>query len=106
MSIASQLHQLQEQDTELESDERAVSQITTQLGDNKTVTEAQSKLSAARQHLQELTKEQRSLEGDIEDISSKLTTVEKELYGGRVRNPKELTDLQREVEGLKTRPTP
>ena len=103
MSIASQLYQLQEVDTELESDEQAVSRITLQLGDNTAVTEAQSKLDAGRQHLHELTKQQRSMEMDIADITSKVTTVEKELYGGRVRNPKELTDLQREANGLKAK---
>ena len=106
MSVASQLYQLQEIDTELESDEQAVSRITLQLGDNKTVIEAQNKLASGRERLQELTKQQRSIEGDIEDITSKLTSVEKELYGGRVRNPKELTDLQREADGIKARRKP
>ena len=106
MSVASQLYQLQEIDTELESDEQAVNQISRQIGDNKIIIEAQNRLTAERQHLEELTKQQRSLEGDIEDIASKVTTVEKELYGGRVRNPKELTDLQHEAEGLKTRRAP
>ena len=106
MSIASQLFQLQEIDTELESGEKTVSRITLQLGDNKVVTEAQSKLAAAHQRLQELNKQQRSLEMDIADITSKLTKVDKELYGGKVRNPKELTDLQHEAEGLKARRTP
>jgi len=94
---------LQEVDTELESDEKAVTRINIQLSDNTAVTEAQSRLDSARQHLAEQGKQQRSLENDIADITSKLTTVEKELYGGKVRNPKELTDLNRESEGLKTK---
>lgn len=103
MSVASQLYQLQEVDTELESDEQAVNQISRQLGDNKTVTEAQSSLSTERQHLAELTRQQRSLEWEIDDLTSKLTTIEEKLYSGRVRNPKELADLQHESEGLKAR---
>ncbi len=101
MSIASQLYQLQEIDTELESDEHAVSHITLQLGDNKTVTEAQARLDAERRHLAELTKQQRAIEADIADLTSKITTIDKKLYGGRVGNPKELTDLSHESEGLK-----
>ncbi|MBI2850266.1 MAG: hypothetical protein HYX80_04385 [Chloroflexi bacterium] len=105
MSVASQLYQLQEADTELGSDEQAVTQITRQLGDNKVVAEAQSKLDSARRHLEAVTKEQRSTEWEIDDLTSKLKTIEEKLYSGRIRNPKELTDLQREADELKARRT-
>ena len=101
MSVASQLYQLQETDTELESAEKSVTQINRQLGDRGTVTEAEKTLASARRHLEELTKQQRSVENEIADLNSKLSLVEKDLYGGRVRNPKELTDLQHEAEGMK-----
>src|SRR3970040_1868135 len=103
MSVASQLYQLQEIDTEFESDEQAVKQIPRQLGDNKKVAEAKNKLATAHQRLEGLSKQQRSTEWEIDDLTSKLKTVEEQLYSGRVRNPKELTDLQREADGLKSR---
>ena len=103
MSVASQLFQLQEIDSGLNADEQSVSRIGRQLDDRSALNDIQSKLGAARQHLEGLTKEQRSLEWEIDDLSAKMKTVEKELYGGRVRNPKELTDLQHEDELLKAK---
>lgn len=101
MSVAKQLYQLQEVDLELESNEQALNQIASQLGESKAVIETQNKLALERQHLEELTHQQHSVEWEIEDITSKLTTAEKELYSGRIRNPKELTNLQQEIDSLK-----
>ncbi|MFC1948984.1 zinc ribbon domain-containing protein [Chloroflexota bacterium] len=101
MSIVSQMYKLQEVDLEIESDERTLNHITSQLGESKIVIEAQNKLDSERQHLEELLRQQQSVEWEIDDISSKLASVEKDLYGGRIRNPKELTDLQHEADLLK-----
>ncbi|MFC1958866.1 zinc ribbon domain-containing protein [Chloroflexota bacterium] len=103
MSVTSQLYQLQEVDLELESNGQALNQITSQLGESEAVNAAQDKLASERQHLEELTHQQHSVEWEIDDITSKLTTVEKELYSGKIRNPKELTDLQHETDGLKAK---
>jgi predicted nucleic acid-binding Zn-ribbon protein len=103
MSVAKQLYQLQEVDQELESDERTLNYIISQLGESEAVIETQNKLSSERQQLEELTHQQRSVEWEIDDISGKISKVEEELYSGRVRNPKELTDLQHEVDSLKNK---
>ena len=68
-------------------------------------TQASAALDAERAHLAELKKQQRSIEADDNDLSAKLNKFEKELYGGKVRNPKELLDLQREVDALKSKRT-
>ncbi len=101
MSVVNQLYHLQEVDLELESNEQALKQITRQLGESEVVIETQNKLASERRHLEELTHQQHSVEWEIDDITSKLTTVEEQLYSGRVRNPKELTDLQHETDILK-----
>jgi len=103
MSVAKQLYQLQEIDLELESKEQALKQIASQLGENQAVVRVQTKLASENQHLEELRRQQHSTEWEIDDLVGKLTTAEKELYSGRIKNPKELTNLQHEVEGLKTR---
>jgi len=103
MSVAKQLYQLQEVDQELESSKRTLNYIISQLGESEAVIETQNKLSSERQQLEELTHQQRSVEWEIDDISGKISKVEEELYSGRVRNPKELTDLQHEVDSLKNK---
>ncbi len=103
MSVAKQLYQLQEVDLELESSERALNQIASQLGESEAVVMTRNKLALERQHLEELERQQHSIEWEIDDITSKFTTAEKELYSGKIRNPKELTNLQHEIDGLKAR---
>jgi predicted nucleic acid-binding Zn-ribbon protein len=103
MSVAKQLYQLQEVDLELESKELAVKQITSQLGENEALANARNRLAQEQKRLEELSHQQRSLEWEIDDLTSKLTTAERDLYSGRIRNPKELTGLQQEAEALKAR---
>jgi predicted nucleic acid-binding Zn-ribbon protein len=101
MSIARQLYQLQDIDLELESDEQTLNLITNQLGESNAIIQAEEKLESERQTLEELTHQQHSIEWEVEDITSKQKKAEEELYSGRIRNPKELADLQHESEVLK-----
>ncbi len=103
MSIAKQLYQLQEVDLEVESNEQALKQMVSQLGESQAVVKTQSKLTSEQQQLDDLGHKQRSTEWEIDDLVSKLSTVEEQLYGGRIKNPKELTSLQHEVKTLKTK---
>jgi len=103
MNVAKQLYQLQEVELELESNEQALSQIANQLGKNQAVVRAQNELTLEHQRLEELTRQQHSAEWEIEDLVNKLAPAEEKLYSGRIKNPKELTNLQHEVEGLKAR---
>ncbi len=103
MNITKQLYQLQEVDLELESNEQARKQKASQLGESLEVVRARTELSSQRQHLEELKRQQLSTEWEIDDLTSKITTLEQKLYGGSIGNPKELASLQHEVEGFKAR---
>lgn len=103
MTVAKQLYQLQQVDLELESNEQALNQIASQLGESQAVVRAQTEFTLAQQRLEELRRQQLSAEWEIDDLRDKLTAVEDKLYSGRIRNPKELTNLQHEVDGLKAR---
>jgi len=103
MSVANQLYQLQELDLALEFNEQALSRITSQFGESQVVVSAQTKLTLEHQRLEELRRQQHSAEWEIDDLVGKLTTAEEELYSGRIKNPKELTNLQHEVDGLRAK---
>lgn len=103
MSVAKQLYQLQEIDLELESKEQALSQITSQIGESKAVVKARAKLEGEQQRIEELKLQQHSAEWEVEDLVSKLSNVEEQLYGGRITNPKELTSLQHEASEMRVR---
>ena len=103
MGVTKQLYQLQEVDLELESNEQALRQLLSQLGESQAVVRTQAKLASEQQHLGELGRQQQSAEWEMDDLVDKLTAAEEQLYSGSVKNPKELTSLQHEVDGLKAR---
>lgn len=101
MSLAKQLHDLQEVDLDLEGKKEALKRVESQLSDDKALVEAKRELGLLQQRLAELEKEQRVAEWEIDDLQAKISPLEKKLYNGSVRNPKELASLQQEVEHLK-----
>ncbi len=103
MSVVSQLYQLQEIDLTIDSNEQALSRIASQLGESEMVVRAQTELTLECQRLEELRHQQRSTEWEIDDLSNKIGAADEKLYGGRIGNPKELANLQHEVETLKAR---
>ena len=103
MGIAKQLYQLQEVDLEIESNEQSLKQMLSQLGDNQVVVRAQNRLASAQQKLDELLHQQHSMESEIDDLVSKIKTVEEQLFSGRINNPKELTNLEHEANILKNK---
>ena len=103
MSVAKQLYQLQEIDLELESNDQTRKQKARQLGESPGVVSTRAELTLQHQYLEELKRRQHSAEWEIDDLTSKVTTLEQKLYDGSIGNPKELANLQHEVEGLKAR---
>ena len=103
MSVANQLYQLQEIDLAIDSNEQALSQIASQLGESKTVVRVQAELALENQHLEDLRHQQHSAEWEIDDLVAKSTIAEDKLYSGEIKNPKELTSLQQEVDGMRAR---
>ncbi len=103
MSVARELYQLQELDQQIYAEEQALKQKTGQLGESEALVTARDKLASEQQRLGELKHQQHSAESEIDDLTAKITTIDEKLYGGRIRNPKELTDLQHEGNALKAR---
>ena len=103
MNVAKQLYELQEVDLALEARELALKQLISQLGESQAVLSTRSKLAVEEQRLEELGRKQHSLEWEIDDITTKITKAEEELYSGRVGNPKELANLQHEIKVLKAK---
>lgn len=103
MSVAKLLYQLQQVELEIESKEQALKQLLSQLGESQAVARAQAKLASEQQRLEESKHEQHTIEWEIDDLSTKITTAEETLYSGRIKNPKELTSLQHEIVALKAK---
>ena len=103
MSIARQLNQLQEVDLELESCEQALARAVAQIGESPVVVETRQALERETAGLEELRRQQHEAEWAVDDYTTKITTLEEKLYSGRIGNPKELANLQHEIEVLKAK---
>ena len=97
MPISADLYALQEVDSALDSRAAEIERITTRLAEERgaeareSVVEAEARRLAAEQAV-------RSIEDDVADLQAKTAPVEEKLYGGSVRNPKELQSLQEELD--------
>ncbi|MBI3964916.1 MAG: hypothetical protein HY329_04690 [Chloroflexi bacterium] len=98
MQQAAALYALQTIDLQIEDLTRKLRSVETQLADD-------SELRAARVRQRELEDQLQHAQVDLTEselvlgkVESKAKEVEKKLYGGTVRNPKELQDLQRDFE--------
>lgn len=101
MSRAEPLYRLQLVDLELDQAARTLREVETALASNPAVQHAQSELAAARKVYATLSAQVRSLELDSKSQDARLREAEERLYSGNVRSPRELIDLQRDIEMLK-----
>jgi predicted nucleic acid-binding Zn-ribbon protein len=98
-----QLYQLQLVDSEHQDKTRQLAMVNDDLGESDEVIRAQEAVAQTETSLGKLRAELRALEIEIGGVSAKLKQNQDRLYSGRVRNPKELSNLQEEAEALRRR---
>ena len=64
---------------------------------------AEGRLGELKLSLDDVSRQQRRLEGDIDSLDQKTKADEKRLYDGTVANPKELQSIRAEIENLRGR---
>ena len=103
MSVLRQLYQLQLVDSEHQDKSRQLAMVNEGLGESDEVIRAQEAVVQAEASLGELQADLRALELEIAGVNAKLKQNQDRLYSGRVRNPKELSNLQEEAAALRRR---
>lgn len=101
VSQVRQLYDLQGFDLELDAKELRLREIEGQLGESEALARALEDLERDQKRLGELERSRHSLEWEAGDLAGRIRELEQKLYGGSIRNPKELSSLQVEVEHLK-----
>jgi len=96
------LAHLQDLDTQIDERQHRLEAIKASLGTSEQLKTARTDFEQARTSLLGLEKRQRDFEWDMSDRSTKIAELEKKLYSGTVRNPKDLAALQTEIEHMKT----
>jgi hypothetical protein len=101
MSQSSDLFRLQRIDTRRDQAQARIREIDQILQSDATLRQAQECYDAADKELSATRRVLREAEGAVESQRIKIEQTEASLYGGKVRNPKELQDLQLETASLK-----
>jgi len=101
MNRPSLLYHLQKIDTQLDRHRHRQREIAALLADATEARQAEGRVESAAEALSKVTKELRSAEEKVKDQRLKIQLIEASLYGGKIRNPKELQGLQEEAEALK-----
>jgi hypothetical protein len=101
MAAVADLLSLQDIDLELDKELARLSEIEEALGESEELTQARitSEEKAATVH--SLRVEQKDLELEADEIRNKAAEIEKKLYSGVVKNPKELQDLDADLKSLR-----
>jgi len=102
VNLGKRFYDLQQIDLDLEKKAEALSQVESQLSHNEALTEAKAEVERKRENLAGLEKKEITAEWVVDDLEAKAGPLQKKLYAGSVKNPKELMGLQQQVEQLKS----
>jgi predicted nucleic acid-binding Zn-ribbon protein len=103
MNKAEPLYRLQTIDLEIDQKNRRLKEVKAALEGNEEVQRARPALQDGEKKLSRQRTRLRDQELEMRSLVNKISSVENRLYGGRIKNPKELANLQDEVQYLKRR---
>ena len=101
MSQSSNLYRLQQIDSQIDRAKNRIDEIELALSSNPALKIAQEHVKTSEQSYKNAQKVLQKAEESAQDQRIKINQSESMLYSGKVRNPKELQDLQNEVAALK-----
>jgi len=102
MAIAAELYALQEIDAAIDAARATLAAVEEQLGETEELASARAAVDEHRDALRALHEGQRDIDWQVDDARSHVAAVESKLYGGTVRNPKELAGLNDDANMLKS----
>lgn len=101
MAAVADLLSLQDIDLELDKEIARLSEIEEALGESGELTQARATSEEKAAAVRALRVEQKDLELSADEVRNKAAEIEKKLYSGVVKNPKELQDLDLDLKSLR-----
>ena len=101
MTTASELFALQRTDLAFDSIVARLAGVEDQLGETEELTVARERLAQCQEEVREIQARQKELDYQAEAARVKAAEIESKLYGGTVKNPKELEDFQADLTSLR-----
>ncbi|MEP6774600.1 MAG: C4-type zinc ribbon domain-containing protein [Chloroflexota bacterium] len=103
MSRTSGLYDLQQIDSGLDARVTRMRQIDEKMGDSEDLQAVRSQYQEIASHLSQQQATLKKLSHEAEESSGRLRVLERKMYDGSVKNPKELGQMQEEASHLKVR---
>ena len=103
MGVLQQLYRLQLVDSEWDEKSQRLEEVRASLGESDDLRRARQAVAEMELALKELRHQTRSVELDVAAVVTKLQKNQDRLYSGKVRNPKELSNLHEEAAALRRR---
>ena len=103
MSPARGLYQVQQLELAIIEHTKEIKAINARLQNNQEIKALQAQFNAAQSSLELIVKRVKEVELQIEAVVTKRQATETRLYSGSVKNPKELQDMQMEMDALTRR---
>src|SRR3990172_6127847 len=101
MTAVTDLVELKEIDLALDRDRARLAEIEVGIQETEELEAARQAKAEKEEVLAGFRARQKDLEWEVDEVRSKASEMEAKLYGGTVRNPKELSDLDADVRSLK-----
>jgi len=101
MTTAAELFALQETDLAIDGAVARLTEVEGELGETEELIEARQRVDECRERLRPLEERQKGLDWEAEEVRGKAAAIENKLYGGTVRNPKELEDFEADLSSLR-----
>jgi predicted nucleic acid-binding Zn-ribbon protein len=101
MTTAAELFALQETDLANDGAVARLTEVEAELGETEELIETRRRVDLCRERVRPLEERQKGLDWEAEEVRGKAAAIENKLYGGTVRNPKELEDFQADLTSLR-----
>jgi predicted nucleic acid-binding Zn-ribbon protein len=101
MPAIADLWKLQEIDSVLDARRASLADARERLGEPEDLLSTRAEVDALRERVREARSTQRDIELEADGVRARIAPAEEKLYGGTIRNPKELSDLQADIEQLR-----
>lgn len=101
MTTAAELFALQETDLANDGAVARLIEVEAELGETEELIEARQRVYQCRERVRPLEERQKGLDWEAEEVRGKAAAIENKLYGGTVRNPKELEDFEADLTSLR-----
>ncbi|MEX0750129.1 MAG: C4-type zinc ribbon domain-containing protein [Dehalococcoidia bacterium] len=101
MPSLAELWGLQEIDSALDTRRASLDDARARIGDTEEIVALRARVEDLKAASRNAQSAQKDIELEADDLKSKIEPAEQKLYGGTVRNPRELSDLQADIAQLK-----